>query len=153
MATPVGVYTCKLDDKGRLLLPAQLKNKFQPVLAEGFILKQSVYKPALELYPMARWNKLMEKLEELDPFQEDTDVFIRTFVAGHREVEVDKPGRILVTKELQAYAGLGKEVIIASMVGKVEIWDKAKYYEVVNDPNIKFGELAKTVMSKNNNPE
>ncbi len=153
MTSPIGVYTCKLDDKGRLLLPAQLKNKLQPMLNEGFILKQSVYKPCLELYPMSKWNVLMNKLEMLDPFQEETDIFIRTFMAGHREVELDKTGRILVTKELQSYAGLEKEVIVSSMVGKIEIWDKAKYFEVVNDPNINFGALAKNVMSKNNSNE
>ncbi|MBI9034038.1 MAG: division/cell wall cluster transcriptional repressor MraZ [Bacteroidales bacterium] len=148
MAGAIGVFNCKLDDKGRVLLPSQLKAKLQPVLSEGFVLKQSVYKPCLEFYPMARWSQLMLKLEQLDPFQEDTDEFIRRFMAGHREVELDKLGRFLIPKDLVSFANLEKEVIVSSMVGKIEIWNKTEYYQAIDNAGSNFGELAKRVMEK-----
>ena len=61
----IGTYECKVDAKGRLMVPAALKKQLLPILEEGFVLKRSVFQPCLELYPMAEWNVLMQKLTNL----------------------------------------------------------------------------------------
>ena len=58
----VGTYECKVDAKGRLLIPAPLKKQLSIALQDGFVLKRSVFQPCLELYPMNEWNLMMEKI-------------------------------------------------------------------------------------------
>ena len=66
MVNLIGTYECKVDAKGRLMVPAALKKQLTPVLQEGFVLKRSVFQPCLELYPMGEWNELMRKVNGLN---------------------------------------------------------------------------------------
>ena len=91
-----GVFNCKADAKGRVMLPVALRNQVTPILKEGFFIKKSYYKECLELYPAQEWHKVMAKLDENDRFDEENDDFIRMFTAGLRQVEVDATGRLLI---------------------------------------------------------
>ncbi|NJW55435.1 division/cell wall cluster transcriptional repressor MraZ, partial [Salinimicrobium sp. CDJ15-91] len=68
MVILVGTYECKVDAKGRLMVPAPMKKQLLPVLDQGFVLKRSIFNPCLELYPMEKWNKEMEKIEQLNQY-------------------------------------------------------------------------------------
>lgn len=89
----IGTYECKVDTKGRLMLPSSLKKQMLPTLEEGFVLKRSVFQPCLELYPMSQWNLLMDKMNGLNRFSKKNNDFIRKFSAGVRVIEVDTNGR------------------------------------------------------------
>lgn len=146
MLNLIGTYECKADVKGRVMVPAGLKKQIAPSLADGFVLKRAVFQPCLELYPMSEWNSLMSKMSELNRFNRKNNDFIRRFTAGVRAVELDSAGRLLIPKDLMQFAGLSKELVIASAITIVEIWDKAKYESAIADAANDFAELAEDVM-------
>src|SRR5690606_21402858 len=106
------------------MVPTALKKQLAPMLQDGFVLKRAVFQPCLELYPMERWEKLMLKINSLNPFIKKNNDFIRAFTAGVKTVEVDTNGRLLIPKDLVAFAKIDKEIVLSSSVGIIEIWDK-----------------------------
>ena len=152
MDTIVGTYECKVDAKGRLLLPAPLKKQLTSSLQNGFVLKRSVFQPCLELYPMQEWLLMTEKISKLNRFVKKNNDFIRKFTAGVKIVEIDALGRLLVPKDLVLFASISKEVVFSSAINIVEIWDKDLYEKSIGDDEINFADLAEEVMgTKNDN--
>ncbi|MBB4118652.1 MraZ protein [Mesonia hippocampi] len=149
MVNLIGTYECKIDAKGRLLLPSALKKKLLPVLEQGFVLKRSVFQSCIEMYPMQEWNVLMARINKLNRFKKKNNDFIRKFTAGVKEIEIDASGRLLVPKDLYAFAGLKKEIVLSSAVNIVEIWDKEKYEKVIEDVGDDFSDLVEEVMGDN----
>ncbi len=150
MINLIGTYECKADAKGRLLLSAPLKKQLSPVLQDGFVLKRSVFQDCLELYPLAEWNALMQKVHKLNRFRKKNNDFIRLFTAGVKVVEVDTNGRILIPKDLKAFAGIKKDLVLASAVNIIEIWDKERYEKAVEGALDDFADLAEEVMGNEN---
>jgi|SRR5690554_1737609 len=145
----VGTYECKVDAKGRVSLPSALKKQL-PAIADGFVLKRSVYEKCLELWPMAEWQKMMEHINTLNRFVKENDLFIRKFMAGVKLVDIDDTGRLLIAKDLSEYAHISKEVVLSSKLNVIEIWDKEAYEKLLNDDTIDFAELASKVMGDTN---
>ena len=150
MNTIVGTYECKVDAKGRVLLPAPLKKQLASSLQNGFVLKRSVFQPCLELYPMEEWNVMMQKINKLNRFVKKNNDFIRRFTAGVKVVEIDALGRLLVPKDLVVFATISKDVVFSSAVNIVEIWDKDLYEKSINGTDIDFADLAEDVMGNIN---
>lgn len=148
--TIIGTYECKADAKGRLMLPAGLKKQLDKNLEDGFVLKRSVFQNCLELYPMKEWQKIMLKVNKLNRFIKKNNDFIRLFTAGLKQIQIDGTGRILLSKDLQNFASIEKEVVLASAANIIEIWDKQLYEEAVNGAVDDFGELAEQVMGNLN---
>lgn len=146
MINLIGTYECKVDAKGRLMLPAGLKKQIQPILNEGFIIKRSVFQKCLELYPMSEWNQEIAGVNKLNRFVKKNTDFIRMFMAGVRTLEIDSTGRILIPKDLIKISEVEKDVVLASSVNRIEIWNKDLYEAVLNDPSVDFGALAEDVM-------
>lgn len=151
--TIVGTYECKVDSKGRLMIPAPLKKQLHAGLEDGFVLKRSVFQPCLELYPMTEWNKMMQKINKLNRFVKKNNDFIRRFTAGVKIVEIDAAGRLLISKDLVAFAGIDKEIVLSSAVNIVEIWDKDKYEKSIDDSVVDFADLAEEVMGNLNDDD
>ena len=150
MVNLIGTYECKVDAKGRLMVPAPMKKQLVPILQEGFVLKRSVFNPCLELYPMEQWRKEMEKIGQLNRFVKENVDFIRMFTAGVKIVEVDTNGRLLIPKDLVRVAKIEKEVVLNSVIDKVEIWDKDLYEKSIDTPPEDFAALAERVMGNKN---
>lgn len=148
--TIVGTYECKADAKGRLMLPAPLKKQIAGSLAEGFILKRSVFQQCLELYPMSEWNLMMQKINKLNRFVKKNNDFIRRFTAGVKVVEIDNMGRLLVPKDLVVFGNITKDVVLSSAVNIIEIWDKDLYEKAIDDSVVDFADLAEDVMGNVN---
>ena len=146
----VGTYECKVDAKGRLLIPAPLKKQLSIALQDGFVLKRSVFQPCLELYPMGEWNLMMEKINKLNRFVKKNNDFIRRFTAGVKVVEIDALGRLLIPKDLVIFSQITKDVVLSSAVNIVEIWDKDLYEKAIDDSVIDFADLAEDVMGNVN---
>ncbi len=146
MISFIGTYDCKADAKGRVMLPVALKNQMSPMLNNGFVLKRSVFQPCLELYPMAEWNLLMEKMNKKNRFKKKNNDFIRRFSAGVKVIEIDSTGRLLIPKNLISVAGIKKEVVLSSAINIVEIWDKDSYERVLDETAEDFASLAEEVM-------
>ncbi|WP_055446836.1 division/cell wall cluster transcriptional repressor MraZ [Lacinutrix mariniflava] len=148
MNSLIGTYECKADAKGRLMLPAALKKQLSPVLQNGFVLKRAVFQPCLELYPMAEWEVLMQKVNKLNRFKKKNNDFIRRFTAGVKIIEVDASGRLLIPKDLTVFASISKNVVVSSAINIVEIWDKDKYEQAIDDAAVDFADLAEEVMGQ-----
>tara|TARA_R110002020_G_scaffold98268_2_gene234079 strand:- start:56685 stop:57149 length:465 start_codon:yes stop_codon:yes gene_type:complete len=144
----IGTYEVKADVKGRIMMPVSLKNQMAPILANGFVLKRSVFQPCLELYPMAEWNLLMEKMNRKNRFKKKNNDFIRRFSAGVKVVEVDTTGRLLIPKNLVDIANISKDVVLSSAINIIEIWDKESYEKVLDETAADFAELAEEVMGE-----
>jgi len=142
----IGTYECKADAKGRLMMPAAFKKQLAAVLQDGFVLKRSVFQKCLELYPMAEWNLLMQKMNKLNRFKKKNNDFIRRFTAGVKMVEVDTAGRLLIPKDLIGFAEINKELVLSSAVNIIEIWDKELYEKAIEDVADDFADLAEEVM-------
>lgn len=150
MNTIIGTYECKADAKGRLMLPVALKNQLASSLQDGFVLKRSVFQQCLELYPMAEWNLMMQKINKLNRFNKKHNDFIRRFTVGVRMVEIDSTGRLLVPKDLAVFASIASNVVLSSAVNIVEIWDKELYEKAIDDADVDFADLAEEVMGNIN---
>ena len=146
----IGTYQCKADTKGRLMLPVALKKQLSKVLQDGFIIKRAVFQSCLELYPLCEWNAVMAKVNALNRFKKANNDFIRRFTAGVRMLEVDAAGRLLIPKDLVDFAGIKRELVLASAINIVEIWDKNSYEQAIDQATVDFADLAEEVMGKDN---
>ena len=146
----IGTYECKVDTKGRVMMPIALKKQLSKLINEGFVLKRSVFNHCIEMYPVSEWSKLMDKLNGLNRFNKKNNDFIRRFTAGVKSVEMDNSGRFLISKDLIKYASIDKEIVVSSSVNILEIWNKSTYEKVINETTLNFGALAEEVMGDKN---
>ncbi len=151
MLNLIGTYECKADVKGRVMVPASLKKQLAPAATQGFVIKRAVFQPCLELYPMEEWQQLMQKMSKLNRFNRKNNDFIRRFTAGVKTVEMDAAGRLLIPKDLASFANIDKNIVISSAINIVEIWDKNKYEQAINDTASDFADLAEEVMGDDSN--
>ncbi len=142
----IGTYECKIDDKGRIKLPTSLIKQMEDFGSDSFVVKRAVFQPCLEVYPMKGWEKLMEKINNLNRFVKKNADFIRVFTAGVKTVEPDKAERLQISKDLIVFAQLKKEIVITSAGELFEIWDKETYEKVIATTEEDFAKLAEEVM-------
>ena len=142
----IGTYECKIDVKGRLLIPSAFKKQIAPVIAKGFVLKRAVFQNCLELYPLEEWEDLIKKVNSLNRFKKKNNDFIRRFTAGVKFIELDNNGRLLIPKDLIEFSKINREVTLSSSVNIIEIWDKVSYEKAIVDSRDDFAKLAEEVM-------
>ena len=111
-----------------------------------FIIKRAVFQTCLELYPIEEWNKLMEKLNNLNRFVKKNNDFIRRFSAGVQMVELDAAERLLVPKNLADFAKIKKDILLSSAINIIEIWDKELYEIAIDEATLDFSNLVEDVM-------
>lgn len=142
-------YECKVDNKGRVMLPGKLKEELAEALPNGFIVKRSVFSHCIELWPKEEWDQELIKINKLNKYDPDNIKFIRRFLAGVKSVEVDGTGRINIPNELIKFAGIKKSIVFTPRINILEMWDKDKYEQEVgfgDDGDDDFGDLAQKVM-------
>lgn len=139
-------YECKLDAKGRLVLPARIKANLPESSPNELVLRRG-FEPCLVLYPMLEYKKIFSRIASLNEFNEEYRALQRNFFRGNAEVELDNTGRFLIPKNMLSYAGLDKEVIVVGMGNRVEIWNPQKYEDfLISDPS-EFSKLAEKFLS------
>ena len=146
MINLIGTYECAVDNKGRIMIPAQLKKQLDGFTTEPFILKRSVFQNCLELFPYSEWKLMMDKVNKLNRFVKKNNDFIRMYTAGVKSIDLDSTGRLLVPKDLIAISKLTKNVVLSSSINIIEIWDKDEYEKSINDPKVDFAKLTEEVM-------
>ena len=150
MLSLIGTYECKVDAKGRLMMPSALKKQLAKELQEGFVIKRSVFNSCLELWPMSEWEVMMKKINGLNRFVKKNVEFIRRFTAGVKLVEADAAGRLLIPKDLISFASISKDIVLTSGGNIIEIWDLVAYEVAVSDNDGDFAALAEEVMGDQN---
>ena len=118
----MGEYNHTIDAKGRLIIPS----KFRETLGDVFVVTKGL-DGCLFVYDNAEWNVFEEKLKSLPLTNNDARKFVRFFLAGATEAEVDKQGRILVPNVLREFAELNKDVVLIGVGSRIEIWSKERF--------------------------
>lgn len=133
----IGEYQHSIDPKKRLAVPI----KFRAELENKVVVTRGLDK-CLFIYPVRVWNDLADKLGALPMGESATRSFIRLMLSGAIDVEVDRQGRILIPDYLKDYAGLDKNVVIAGIYNRLEIWDEKKWNEYKVDAEKNSDEIA-----------
>ena len=134
MSYLVGHYNCKLDAKGRVLVPSEFKEQLGDQVEEGFVLRPGLHAHCLELYTKQDWNEVQDQLRaKFSQFNKKQEAAMRRYDAGSRFVKLDASGRLLITKDLIEKASLTKDIVITSVTTKMEIWDKDLYEQSINE--------------------
>ena len=145
MAGLVGEYEVRLDAKGRFLFPASLRKQLSPAAQEKFMLNKG-FEDCLTLYPMNEWDRLSDKLSKMNLFKPKNRMFYRLFHQGAKLISLDNAGRVLVPASHMERAGLRQEVMLIAYNDRVEIWDKSKYFGMIEGNMTNFADLADEVM-------
>ena len=146
MHTFIGTYEVRLDPKGRVLVPAVLKKQMGEAANESFVMKRSAFNKCLEIYTIQDWNELMQSFSKINRFIKKNDDYIRMFTSGLKMVELDSMGRLLVSKDLQDYATLGKDMVLNCKLNIIEVWDKDAYEKAVNINNEDFAVMTEDIL-------
>ena len=134
MSYPIGHFNCKLDAKGRLMLPSEFREQMGEQAEEGFVLRPSLFDDStcLDLFTRRDWDEQQEKLRHaIKLYDEEGIKTLRFLNEGVRFVKLDATGRIQIPKELMDRGGLVKEVVVEALANKMEIWDKDRYQQSV----------------------
>ena len=132
----IGEYEHSLDVKGRLIMPAKLRQD----IGETFIITKGL-DGCLFVFSQNEWNNFEEKLKSLPLSDKNARNFVRFFLSGATECEIDKQGRFLIAGKLREVAKLDKDVTIIGAGTRIEIWDKAKWEEHNSEENLSIEEI------------
>lgn len=125
----IGEYCVKVDDKGRIIIPAPFKALFGKEERPVFVVKRDIYANCLQMLTFQEWEKESEEVRQrLNQYNREHAQFWREYMRGMAMVEPDeKIGRISIPKNLLFEIGVTKEVIFAGNNHKIEIWAKENY--------------------------
>jgi len=145
MVQLLGEFDCKLDAKGRLMVPSGLKKQLPNVEQEGLVINRG-FEKHLVIYPKKVWEGIVEELSKLNQYEKKNREFIRFFTRGAMELTMDASGRVNLPKSLLEFAGINGEVILACQFDKIELWDKQAYDNLLDSEPEDFANLAEEVM-------
>ncbi len=136
MITFIGQYSCKVDEKGRIMLPTAFKKQLPQDEQDRFVVKPDVFEKCLVIYPVREWEKLDKMIRSrTNSFNPEHARFLRMFYHGSAEITLDASNRMLLPKRLIEYGGLGREAILAGQSGKIEIWSVEMYENASRAPS------------------
>lgn len=145
MAGLVGEFEVKLDEKGRFLFPSGLRKQLPPASQRDFMLNKG-FEDCLTLYPLPEWEKVSARLSKMNLFKPKNRMFYRLFHQGAKQIALDNAGRVLIPTTLMERVGLLQEVMLIAYNDRIEIWDKSKYFNLIEGNMADFADLADDVM-------
>ena len=137
----MGTYTPKLDDKGRLFLPA----KFRDQLSEGLVVTRGQER-CLTVWPMRAFEQLAGQAQEAPVTDKAVRDYTRLLFAGASDDQPDKQGRLTIPPMLREYASLSKDVIVIGVGNRLEIWDSARWQDYSDGREQAFSDLSDEVL-------
>ena len=126
MAFFTSEYDCKLDAKGRLVLPARIKSRLPESSGNELVIGLG-FEKCLVVYPLQEFKKIYSKVAGLSEFNPEYRRLQRNFFRGNTVVELDNSGRFLIPKPMLNYAQLERSVTVIGMGNKVELWNPELY--------------------------
>ena len=141
----LGEFDCKLDAKGRMVIPSNLKKQLPEAEAEGLVINRG-FEKHLVVYTKKEWNKITDELSKLNQYEEKNRTFLRYFTRGATELTLDSANRVLLPKSLMEYAGIQTEVTLLCQFNKIEIWATEAYEAHMDSEPENFAALAEEVM-------
>lgn len=141
----LGEFVCKLDDKGRMMVPVNLKKQLPEAEREGLVINRG-FEKHLVIYPRKEWELILDDLSKLNQYEKKNRDFVRYFTRGATEVIPDAAGRILFPKSLLDYAGIEANAVLSGFLNKVEVWAQNAYDTQLDSEPENFAKLAEEVM-------
>ena len=138
----IGEFEHSLDAKGRLIMPAKIRDD----MGDKFIITKGL-DGCLFGFSSKEWDNFEEKLKTLPLTNKNARDFVRFFLSGATECEVDKQGRFLISGNLRKYASLEKEAVITGVGTRIEIWDKDKWEVYNSEENLSADQIAENMAS------
>lgn len=147
MATFIGEFMCKVDVKGRIILPMAFKKQMPADAQDHFVVRKDIFENCLVLYSIEDWKTQLEKIrKKINPYKREHNTFMRNFFQGTAELSLDNNNRFLIPKRLMDVIGPGRDVVLAGQDGRIEIW-AAPVYEKMDMAAGDFADLAEKLMA------
>ncbi|HET9657383.1 MAG TPA: division/cell wall cluster transcriptional repressor MraZ [Kineosporiaceae bacterium] len=137
----LGTYTPRLDDKGRLILPA----KFREQLEAGVVVTRGQER-CLYVFPVSEFERLAEQLRQAPVTSKQARDYLRVFLSGASDEELDKSGRVTIPPMLRQYAGLNRDCAVIGAGQRVEIWDLQAWETYLAEQEEAFADTAEEVV-------
>lgn len=146
MATFIGDFICKIDSKGRFLLPAAFKKQMTVSDDNRFVIKKDIYEKCLLVYPISEWEKQVEFIRsKVNSYNREHNKFLRDFFKGSAEITLDSNNRLLIPKRLAELIDIKTELNCIGVDTKIEIWAK-EIYESISDNTEDLANLAEKIL-------
>ncbi len=145
----IGEYLVKVDEKGRVMVPAGLRKQLPSDWQDRFVLNRGL-ENCVAMAPYPLWQKEAERVNNLNSYKKSVRDYQRFFSRGATDILLDAAGRMLIPKHLQEWAELGKEVIIAAYGTKIEIWAKDKFNIPTAEDSERYANLAEDLFGEEN---
>jgi MraZ protein len=140
----IGHYRCKLDAKGRFLIPSALKKALKEQAEKGFVANRG-FENCVDLYPLEEWEKKTKEIGKLNTYVKKKRAFIRYFYRGASQLIPDGSSRLLLPQSLIDYAGIDKEIILNALNNKIEIWNAEDFESVIAIEPEEFSAMAEDI--------
>ncbi|MEX5632219.1 division/cell wall cluster transcriptional repressor MraZ [Parafrankia sp. FMc2] len=137
----LGSHTPRLDDKGRLTLPA----KFREELEGGLVITKGQER-CLYVFPLVEFTRISESLRTAPVTAKALRDYSRVFFSSASDDVPDRQGRITIPPPLRTYAGLARECVVNGANTRVEIWDSGRWETYLADQEETFAELSEEVL-------
>ncbi|MDH3520820.1 MAG: division/cell wall cluster transcriptional repressor MraZ [Myxococcales bacterium] len=141
-----GRFVHTIDTKNRMSLPAGFRQELQRRSDQPPILTNA--HECLDLFPFEDWLEFEERIVGIASVDPEAQAYARMMISGATPCPIDKQGRILVPPHLRDHAGLDREVTVAGVGPKIELWDKARFEANLTQTNARYPEMARSVAAK-----
>lgn len=141
----LGEFECKLDAKGRMMIPSNLRKQLPEAEREGLVINRG-FEKHLVVYPRKEWDLILDDLSKLNQYEKKNRDFVRYFTRGATEIVPDAAGRVLFPKTLLDYAGIETDVVLTGNLNKIEVWAQSAYNGQLDNEPENFANLAEEVM-------
>lgn len=146
-----GNIYAKTDEKGRVFIPATFRKQLQQADLDALILRRDIFQQCLVLYPESVWNEMVDTIaQRTNPFDSKGRAALRGFVAGAERIGIDGNGRILIPRRYLDAAEIRNEVRFIGMDTSIEIWNRQRADELLENTDI-LAENLENLMNPNNN--
>lgn len=141
-----GRFVHTIDAKNRMSLPASFRQELSRRSDHAPILTNA--HQCLDLFPYEDWLEFEQSIVGISSVDPEAQAYARMVISGATECPVDKQGRILVPPHLREHAALDREVTVAGVGPKIEIWDNARFTSTLTNTQARFPEMASSVAAK-----
>jgi MraZ protein len=145
MASFKGQAEYSVDSKGRVAIPAKMRNAMNPEAKSSFTLTRG-FEQCIFLYPLDRWEKIEEEIGALSTFERESRAFSRLIMMWADDATLDSQGRVSLPKNLMEFAGITDKALILGAFDHIEIWNPELFERYLNEQPDDYETLAERVM-------
>ena len=145
MAGFIGQAAYSVDARGRVAVPARMRNAMNPEAKGAFIITRG-FEQSINLFPLDRWQDIVSEISSRNAYNRETRLFKRNLLMWAEEVTLDGQGRIGIPKTLADLAGITDRALIIGQLDHIEIWQPERYEAFIAEADESYEELAERVM-------